>query len=104
MISRRDDENVLIGTLRRSNKEISHFLASFRAGAFGQASSLLVAHDTHVSHRSSRLASCPNALRSIDFVWIPRSCINNGKHKQTVIACFFVLYIHLTILVSSLNE
>ncbi|OGD37927.1 hypothetical protein A2850_04120 [Candidatus Azambacteria bacterium RIFCSPHIGHO2_01_FULL_51_74] len=44
MISRRDDENVVCATLRRSNKEISHFQASPRAGEFGQASVLLVAH------------------------------------------------------------
>ena len=37
MISRRDDESVVLTTLRRSNEEISHFLASLRAGEFRQA-------------------------------------------------------------------
>src|SRR3989344_7979144 len=66
MISRRDDAGVVDATSRRSNKEISHFFASRRAGEFGQASVLLVAHVPYGTHRSSRLESCPNSLRSID--------------------------------------
>ena len=63
MISRRNDENVVYPTLRRSNAEISHFKASLRAGEFWQASSLLVAHVPLGTHRSSRLESCRNSLR-----------------------------------------
>jgi hypothetical protein len=40
MISRRDDEGVLIATPRRSNEEISHFLDSRRADQFYPSSSL----------------------------------------------------------------
>jgi len=44
MIYRRDDEmyQAVSDTLRRSNNEISHFLASRRADEFRQASSLIV--------------------------------------------------------------
>ena len=63
MISRRDDENVVYTTLRRSNKEISHFFVSPRAGEFGQASVLLVVAVGNTTASSSRLESCPNALR-----------------------------------------
>ena len=66
MISRRDDESVPIGTPRRSNKEISHFLASQRAGEFGQSSLLLVPHiinyvwDSSLTYLKIRIA--PRAL------------------------------------------
>jgi mRNA-degrading endonuclease RelE of RelBE toxin-antitoxin system len=76
MISRRDDESVPIGTLRRSlptgdhpqgdNKEIGQWRASPRAGEFGQSSALLVARVSQDTLRSSRLEYCPNSLRSID--------------------------------------
>jgi len=66
LISRRDDEIVPKGTLRRSNVEISHLLASLRAGEYRQAASLLVVHVPSDTHRSSRLAACLYSLRSID--------------------------------------
>jgi len=66
MISRRDDESVPIGTLRRNNEEISHFLASLRAGGFWSSSVLLVAHVSQDTYHSSRLEYDQNSLRSTD--------------------------------------
>ena len=64
--SRRDDEGVGLPTPRRSNKEIGHSQASFRAGEFDRSSSSFVAHVPIGTHRSSFLESRPNSLRSID--------------------------------------
>ncbi len=67
MISRHDDESVPFGTVRRSNKEISHFLASLRAGEFRSSSALLVAYVPQGTQRSLRLEYNRNSLRSTDF-------------------------------------
>ncbi len=75
-ISRRDDEPVPVGTLRRSlstgdfpqgdNEEIGHFRASPRAGELGESSLSRVAHVPQDTHRSSLREYSPNSLRSID--------------------------------------
>jgi hypothetical protein len=66
IISRRADESVPFGTLRRSNEEMSHFLASLRAGEFRSSSALLVAYVPKGTQRSSRLEYNLNSLRSTD--------------------------------------
>jgi len=69
MISRRSEEVVSSAIRRRSrNAEISHFLTSLRAGELRQSSALLVANDAEWHQfASSRLESCLNSLRSIDY-------------------------------------
>gem|GEM_PF-1887367 len=68
MISRHDDETVPRGTVRRSNKEMSHFLAS-RSGhnELRSSSTALVAHVPEGTQRSSRLESNLISLCSTGF-------------------------------------
>ncbi len=66
MISRRNDESVPFGTLRRNNEEMSHFLTSLRAGEFRSSSALRVAYVPGGTQRSSRLEYNLNSLRSTD--------------------------------------
>jgi len=81
IISRRDDDSVPLGTVRRSNEEISHFFSSRSGRSVCKSSSaLLVAYVPKGTQRSSRLESNPHTLRSTDsglnpalWVWyVPR--------------------------------
>ncbi|MEK7464553.1 MAG: hypothetical protein AAB617_02120 [Patescibacteria group bacterium] len=68
MGSRRDDESVVITTLRRSNEESAHYsVSSCGAGEFSPASLLLFAHVPIGTLRSSRRESVFK-IRSAKFV------------------------------------
>jgi len=71
MISRNDDAGVVYTTSRRSDKEISHFFASQRAGGFEQSSALLVVMVEKLSlpPRALNLAR----IRSAQLIWF-ESC------------------------------
>ena len=85
MISRRDEEIVVDTTMTRSNKEISHFFASRRAGEFWQASSLLVAHvlTVRIAPRALNLARIHSAKLILFGFRVLSPTIMNCKEKLT---------------------